>query len=294
MRIKVLLTGNNKALINEFFIHTSNQLENMSSSGIEEDILCHMNYFKPDVWVYCLRGETPEQLRTVRRIKAERKMNPVPFIVIGENEECDAFIREYGEIADLILRRPISIQQIERTITTLYDTSNKNEEKSAAAQVDSDWDIDFSMPGQETGKSAGEDTLAMFEMLLNGGKQEDNRRRHILIVDDDSATLKLLKGYLSENYDVATAINGKIALKFLENKTTDLILLDYEMPYQNGSEVLDLLRENEKTKNIPVVFLTGMTQKDKIAEVLLKKPQAYLLKPIDMKRLSETIKSLIG
>ena len=41
MRIKVLLTGNNKALINEFFIHTCNQLENMSSSGIEEDILCH-------------------------------------------------------------------------------------------------------------------------------------------------------------------------------------------------------------------------------------------------------------
>ena len=49
-------------------------------------------------------------------------------------------------------------------------------------------------------------------------------------MDDNSMMLRLVKEYLHEKYDVATALSGKIALKFLRNKKTDLILLDYEMP----------------------------------------------------------------
>lgn len=82
-------------------------------------------------------------------------------------------------------------------------------------------------------------------------------------MDDDSGVLKLLKGYLAERYDVATAISGKIALKFLETKRTDMVLLDYEMPNENGAEVLAKIRENANTANLPVVFLTGVTEKRK-------------------------------
>lgn len=98
-------------------------------------------------------------------------------------------------------------------------------------------------------------------------KDGEIRRRHILVVDDDVRVLRLLKVHL-QDYDVATAINGKLALKFLENKTTDLILLDYEMPGENGPEVLKKLRANEKTKDIPVIFLTGVADSEKIQEVL--------------------------
>ena len=123
-------------------------------------------------------------------------------------------------------------------------------------------------------------------------KAEDERKRHILVVDDDVRILRFLKAYLRE-YDVATAVNGSQAMKFLETKKTDLILLDYKMPVENGPEVLKKLRANERTKDIPVVFLTGVADSDKIQEVLLMKPQGYLLKPINRGKLMEIIKKVI-
>ena len=93
---------------------------------------------------------------------------------------------------------------------------------------------------------------------------------------------------------MATAKSGKVAMKFLETKTTDLVLLDYEMPEEKGPEVLSKIRANIKTKDLPVIFLTGVTEKEKIQEVLSMKPQGYLLKPISMMKLSATIKSVIG
>ena len=88
-------------------------------------------------------------------------------------------------------------------------------------------------------------------------------RKHVLVVDDNSMMLKLIKEYLHETYDVATAVSGKIAMKFLERRMTNLILLDYEMPGENGPAVLEQLRANEATKDIPVVFLTGVTETKK-------------------------------
>ena len=72
-------------------------------------------------------------------------------------------------------------------------------------------------------------------------------------MDDDSSVLKLLKGYLVERYDVATAISGKIALKFLETKKTDLVLLDYEMPVCDGMHVLEMLRSETEFADVPVI-----------------------------------------
>ena len=140
------------------------------------------------------------------------------------------------------------------------------------------------------------------ELLAQLAKEEEKekkelaeavKRKHILVVDDDSSVLKLVKGYLAERYDVATAISGKIALKFLETKKTDMVLLDYEMPNENGAEVLAKIRQNASTANLPVVFLTGVTERKKILEVLAMKPQGYLTKPIDMEKLSSTIKGVL-
>ncbi len=119
-------------------------------------------------------------------------------------------------------------------------------------------------------------------------------RQHILVVDDNSIMLKLIKEYLHEKYDVATAVSGRIALKFLERKSTDLILLDYEMPGENGPAVLAQLRAREATRNIPVVFLTGVMESRKIQEALRLKPQSYLLKPVDREKLLGTIEKIIG
>lgn len=119
-------------------------------------------------------------------------------------------------------------------------------------------------------------------------------RKHVLVIDDDPQILKLIKEHLHEKYEVATAINGKIAMKFLENKRTDLILLDYEMPDENGAVVMEKLRAKSTTRFIPVIFLTGVADRDKIKNVLALKPQNYLLKPIDRAKLLDAITKVIG
>lgn len=119
-------------------------------------------------------------------------------------------------------------------------------------------------------------------------------KKHILIVDDDPLMLKLLREYLHKEYDVATANSGKTAMKFLSKKKTDLILLDYEMPVEDGPAVLQKLHANDATKDIPVLFLTGITKFDKIQKALEQKPQGYLLKPIDHVKLYEAIEKALG
>ena len=116
---------------------------------------------------------------------------------------------------------------------------------------------------------------------------------NVLVVDDDTGMLKMMKEIIGQDYDVATAISGKVALKFLETRKTDIILLDYEMPTQTGAEVYERILENPATKNIPVVFLTGVSDRDRIGEVLAMKPRGYLLKPIDTDRLKKTIAEII-
>ena len=87
--------------------------------------------------------------------------------------------------------------------------------------------------------------------------------------------------------------NGKIARKFLENKHTDLILLDYEMPVENGPEVFHKIKDNPALAEIPIVFLTGVSDKDKIRQALMLKPQGYLLKPIEKDKLFTIIEKCI-
>ena len=114
---------------------------------------------------------------------------------------------------------------------------------------------------------------ALLHPVTTGG------RRHILVVDDDFRMLKLIKRYLDDSYDIATAINGKVALKFLETKMTDLILLDYEMPVCDGRMTLEMIRADEEMKDIPVIFLTAINDRANIEAVLKLKPAGYFLKP---------------
>ncbi len=143
------------------------------------------------------------------------------------------------------------------------------------------------------GKTAPEQSSASLKVSA-APKATASQRAHILVVDDDPLMLKMLKEQLREDYDVATAVSGKIAMKFLERKKTNLILLDYEMPEENGPAVLEKLRANDATKDVPVIFLTGVSEREKIQEALALKPQSYLLKPVDREKLLNAITKFVG
>lgn len=292
MKYKILLTGNNKMIINEFFTYMDFSFECLSTSDRYDDIVNHVKYIQPDAIVYCLYGENPDDLK--RFVNVERKIaeKRIPIIIVGDAEECDQFERIAPTMEVNMFRKPLSSQKLEEDIVKLLKEKRPNAGEEGRSVTVARDDIKT------------KDVMRVAEQLLAQiAKEEEKekalqaeaeRKKHILVVDDDSSMLKLLKGYLTERYDVATAISGKIALKFLETKKTDMVLLDYEMPVENGAEVLVKIRENQATANLPVVFLTGVTDKKKILEVLALKPQGYLTKPIDMEKLSSTIKGVLG
>ena len=105
-------------------------------------------------------------------------------------------------------------------------------------------------------------------------------RKHILIVDDDVNMLKTLRYYLQDAYKVTVINSGKVAIEFLLKYTPDLILLDYMMPMYNGAAVMKIIKSREATRDIPVFFLTGQTDKTTVMECLSLKPAGYIVKPV--------------
>jgi len=83
----------------------------------------------------------------------------------------------------------------------------------------------------------------------------------ILMVDDTPANLELLSGMLKgRGYKVRAAVSGKLALQAARNDPPDLILLDINMPEMNGYEVCAELKSDDKLKDIPVIFLSALTE----------------------------------
>jgi len=84
---------------------------------------------------------------------------------------------------------------------------------------------------------------------------------NILIVDDTPANLKLLVNLLSDqNYKVRSVPNGPLALKAADLDPPDLILLDINMPDMSGYEVCERLKANERTKKIPIIFISTLDE----------------------------------
>ena len=155
----------------------------------------------------------------------------------------------------------------------------------------------------DTNASNAFDTLAQLDAIIDNVEKEPEKglerqtqspdRPRILVVDDATIIHKTIKGYLDSRYEVATAISGKIALRFLKTKEVSLILLDYEMPDMNGPAVLEELRKDPYLSSIPVVFLTGINDTEKIKNALALKPQGYLLKPVDRESLLAKIREFV-
>ncbi|MBQ9948591.1 MAG: response regulator, partial [Oscillospiraceae bacterium] len=81
--------------------------------------------------------------------------------------------------------------------------------------------------------------------------------KHILIVDDNKSNLAAAKTVLCDSYKITAVTMGQQALKFLENNTCDLILLDINMPEMDGFEVMEKIKANEQRSSIPIIFLTA-------------------------------------
>lgn len=114
-------------------------------------------------------------------------------------------------------------------------------------------------------------------------------KKKILVVDDSGIMLRNIKRWLEDKYQVILANSGTMAIKYLATNRPDLVLLDYEMPVIDGSQVLEMIRSETEFCDIPVIFLTGKNDKESIMKVLELKPEGYLLKSMEPQKIIDEI-----
>ena len=110
-----------------------------------------------------------------------------------------------------------------------------------------------------------------------------------MLVDDNPANLRIGKNVLSEKYIVATAPSAAKLFSLLENNQPDLILLDIDMPGMDGYGTLEALKLKPETKDIPVIFLTGMTDSCDEEKGRALGAVDYVTKPFDPTALVDCI-----
>ncbi len=131
--------------------------------------------------------------------------------------------------------------------------------------------------------------FAVIKDVFKGIDRQD-AKKSILIVDDDPTYMGLVRDWLKLTYKVSMAVSGLQAIKWLGSNKADLVLLDFEMPVTNGPKVLEMLRSDPETENIPVIFLTGKSDKASVMEVVALKADGYLLKSIEKEDLLKQIR----
>lgn len=100
----------------------------------------------------------------------------------------------------------------------------------------------------------------------------------ILIVDDTKTNIDVLVSLLGD-YDIIASLNGKDAISSIKEEKVDLILLDIMMPEMDGFEVCEVLKSDDSTKNIPIIFLTSKSEKEDIEKGFALGAVDYLTKP---------------
>ncbi len=116
----------------------------------------------------------------------------------------------------------------------------------------------------------------------------------ILIVDDEPANIFLLEGLLAEKgFTVSSALNGKDALIKIKSDTPDVVFLDIMMPEITGITVLEKLKNDPETSDIPVIMVTAKSEAEDVEEALSKGAVEYIKKPINEIELLARLRTIL-
>jgi putative two-component system response regulator len=119
-------------------------------------------------------------------------------------------------------------------------------------------------------------------------------REKILIVDDEERNLKLLTQWLVPlGYDIELALTGKEAVRKTKDYRPDLVILDIMLPVMDGYVACSLIKADPKTKNIPVIMVTALNDRESKLKGLSVSANDFLSKPIDQTELTIRVKNLL-
>ena len=261
--IRIMVTGRNRKIASDVCGHleTDRGYIPIKCQAAKTPLLDMVLSEMPHVIIVCAGNETADTVKVFDVLKESTKAGFSSIIVIANDEDKKTFIDNTKLKKISFLARPVSLMAL---YTKLEEFEEKYKDNNS---------LDFSM-------------VTEFENEL-----EEFPRKHILVVDDEADQLAAIKENLAEFYEVTLINKGKNVIRYLEKYKVDLILLDYVMPEMDGPEVLKLLRAHPDYKDIPIVFLTGMSDKETVIKTLLElKPQGYILKP---SRKSEMVAKII-
>ena len=117
----------------------------------------------------------------------------------------------------------------------------------------------------------------------------------ILIIDDDRTFVELLRVHLSDaGHDVSVAADAVAGLRAILATPPHLVLLDLNIPYLHGFEMLKALKNDPLTRRMPVVIITGRDDEDAYVQALQIGIDGYLTKPVQREMLLATVESALG
>ncbi len=116
---------------------------------------------------------------------------------------------------------------------------------------------------------------------------------YILSVDDEEINQEIIVDLLEDNFDIKIVSGGRDCLESVSNKLPQLILLDVNMPDMNGLETCIALKQNQQSKNIPIIFVSALASPAEIQAGFDAGVNEYVTKPFDEYRLIEIINSYL-
>ena len=267
MSMKIMITGKNRkiALDIDEHLHDDRDYTLIKCAASKAALLDMSLSETPDVIIICAGDENADSVKVFDILRESVRLGAIEVIVVANEEDRKCFMANTKLDRLFFLSRPISLLALYKKLDDIEKTIRTKERE-----------------------------LALTE-FVNDRSPEEFSRKHILVVDDDPEQLMAIKENLREFYEVTVINGGKKIFKVLEKYKVDLILLDYMMPEMDGPEVLKRLRDRSEYDDIPVVFLTGMSDKEAVLKLIVElKPQGYVLKPSKKSELVAKIIEVIG
>lgn len=267
-------------------IESSNEneiVENIKLGNVEMVFLCLCSNYNVNCKLYnkILLGLVGE----------DGEIYPKHFYAIGNKEDCDHF-QTYSLIKDvkffylpyddsMLINDVHDVINIEKSLYSNGEDIMENIENSNY--------LEKTTPSELIIKNDSKDMSRHQDEFNETSRKDLHAKKDILLVDDDLKILKIYSDYLKDRYSVSVAKSGEDAMKYLKKNEPDLILLDYMMPGENGSQVYKEIREKTNCTDTPIVFVTSVSDKDVVRDILSLKPQGYILKPIQKYELLDRI-----
>ena len=129
---------------------------------------------------------------------------------------------------------------------------------------------------------------------MSATTENANRKSRVLIADDNEPNRELLEAYLTgEGYEIVMSVDGQDTLDLIANSQPDLILLDIMMPRLSGYEVCRRLKNDDATRDIPILMVTALAEQGDMEKAVEAGCDDFLTKPVNKLELRTRVRSLL-